>query len=88
MKKVIKKITAITLAFTILGTGSAVIKNSTPKSDNTIIAYAGGVPQQYCSHSYAIHDTKNDYYYCEACGKNLGKKLPVSVIVAIIKRYM
>ena len=32
--------------------------------------------------------TEDDYYYCEACGKNLGKKLPVSVIVAIIKRYM
>ena len=40
MKNVIKRIASIAMAFTLLGTGTAVTKTISPKSNNTIIASA------------------------------------------------
>ncbi|WP_295093582.1 hypothetical protein [Ruminococcus sp.] len=40
MKNVIKKIASIAMAFTLLGTGTAVTKTISPKSDNTLVASA------------------------------------------------
>ena len=40
MKNVIKKIAATAMAFTILGTGTAVTKSIAPKMDNSIVASA------------------------------------------------
>ena len=40
MKNVIKKIASIAMAFTLLGTGTAVTKNLNPKFDNTLVASA------------------------------------------------
>ena len=55
MKKAIKKIAAVAMAFTLLGTGTAVTKTISPKSDNTITAHAG-VPPQYCNHQCGTKD--------------------------------
>ena len=41
MKNVIKKIASIAMAFTLLGTGTAVTKTISPKSSNTLVASAG-----------------------------------------------
>ncbi len=40
MKTTIKKIAAAAMAFTLLGTGTAVTKTIAPKADNTIVAFA------------------------------------------------
>ncbi len=40
MKNTIRKIAAAAMAFTILGTGTAVTKTIAPKADNTIVACA------------------------------------------------
>ena len=40
MKNVIKKIASIAMAFTLLGTGTAVTKTISPKFDNTLVASA------------------------------------------------
>ncbi len=40
MKNTIKKIAAAAMAFTLLGTGTAVTKTIAPKADNTIVAFA------------------------------------------------
>ncbi len=45
MKNVIKKIASLTMAFTLLGTGTAVSKTIAPQFDNTIIANAAS-----CNH--------------------------------------
>lgn len=75
MKNVIKKVSAIAMAFTLLGTGSVVTKKVAPKSDNTLKAYAY-MPPQYCNHSYGRHMVYvvvgpyivNSYWCCNACG--------------------
>lgn len=40
MKNMIKKIAAAAMAFTLLGTGTAVTKTIAPKADNTLVASA------------------------------------------------
>ena len=50
MKNAIKKISAIAMAFTLLGVGSTLTKTVAPESNNALIAHAG-VPPQYCNHS-------------------------------------
>lgn len=83
MKNVIKKISAVAMAFTLLGTGIAATKTIAPEKDNTLTAQAY-MPPQYCSHNSGIH-----YYYyysyrsgnkgydvylkcCNSCGTPLG----------------
>lgn len=50
MKKAVKKIAAVAMAFTLLGTGTTVINTFSPKSDNTLVASAA------CNHSTARKD--------------------------------
>ena len=71
MKNTFKKIVAVAMAFTILGTGTAITKTVAPKFDNKITVYAGGVPQKYCKHPDRFNYNRNGYVYCEACGKRL-----------------
>ena len=40
MKKALKKLAAVAMAFTLLGTGTAVTKNIAPQANNSITAYA------------------------------------------------
>ncbi|WP_028515186.1 hypothetical protein [Ruminococcus flavefaciens] len=58
MKNVIKKIASIAMAFTLLGTGTAVTKTISPKSDNTLVAQAY-IPSQNCNHKYC---TRHAHY--------------------------
>lgn len=68
MKNTLKKIASIAMAFTLLGAGTAITKNVSPKSDNTITASAAC---QYHDGSYANGryitnyrlDTSNYSYY-------------------------
>lgn len=54
MNNIIKKITAITMAFTLLGSVTAIAKNVSPKSANTLTASAA------CKHhGYAYRTTSN-----------------------------
>ncbi len=71
MRKIIKKIVAIAMAFTLIGTGTAITKTISPKSDSIIIVYAGGVPQNHCDHPKRFQYDHNGYKCCEACGKRL-----------------
>ncbi|WP_295086900.1 hypothetical protein [Ruminococcus sp.] len=56
MKNVIKKISAFAMAFTLLGTGSAISKSITPMSENTLITHASG-GQESCMHDSVRIDT-------------------------------
>lgn len=60
MKNVIKKIAASVMAFTLLGTGTAITKTVSPKSDTTIVANAA------CNHNcgrYEMYSTWRTYGY-------------------------
>ena len=59
MKNIIKKITAITMAFTLLGSGTAIAKNVSPKSDNTLTASAATC----LHHGYRYSTTSNWVVY-------------------------
>ena len=65
MKNVIKKIAAISMAFSLLCAGSI----------NTFSAFAG-TPPQNCSHSSTYPRSGN--VYCEACGTKLGSATKLS----------
>ena len=54
MKNTFKKLTALAMAFTHLGTGTTISKAIAPKSDNTLTASAAG------KHNYVLS--------CDACG--------------------
>ncbi|WP_294411258.1 hypothetical protein [uncultured Ruminococcus sp.] len=60
MKNVIKKISAIALAFTLIGTGTAITKAIAPLEDNTLIASAeeNFVP---CAYAHGITHKCSEY---------------------------
>jgi hypothetical protein len=64
MKNVIKKISAVAMAFTLLGAGTAITK-----TDNSLKADAG-VPPQYCSHNCGWHNVT--YIYQCGCWYKIG----------------
>lgn len=77
MKNVLKKISAVAMAFTLLGAGTAVTKTVAPQSDNTMTAQAY-IPPQYCDHNCGTHSTLlhsykkgkyRVYEYAECCDK-------------------
>ena len=87
MKKVLKKIASVTMAFTLLGTGTVVTKIVSPKSDTTIIASAASCPR--CHDTYhakktrtvtVLHDAGCNYIYkftetyCPHCGYVYSRK--------------
>ena len=55
MKNLLKKISAVAMAFTLLGTGTAISKNS-PKPTNTLTAHAA-YNHNCCSYKYQIGST-------------------------------
>lgn len=79
MKNVIKKISAIAMALTLLGTGTAIIKKVDPKAANTLVACAAC---QYHDGSKLNGKTITNYdenkakktgaKYCKCCGKFTG----------------
>lgn len=72
MKNVIKKIAAAAMAFTLLGSGTAVIKNAAPKFDNSITASAASgytyVYDGYVSR-YAGRPMYAEYYQGRPTGR-------------------
>ena len=75
MKIVLKKISAVAMAFTLLGAGTAVTKTVSPKSDNSLTAQAY-MPPQYCNHNCGWHNCSFKYIggnlylcgFCDNCG--------------------
>ena len=47
LSKTLKKVTAAAMAFVLLGTGTAITKTVSPKSDNTLSASAAVYGQRY-----------------------------------------
>ena len=62
MKNVIKKISAIAMAFTLLSTGTAAIKTIAPQTVNTITASAAGGTCSHASGSWSSWRTTNTKY--------------------------
>lgn len=54
MNNVIKKIASITIAFTMLGTATAVTKTISPKSNNTLVASAEDLCQNVGNKKYKV----------------------------------
>ena len=76
MKNVLKKISAITLAFTLLGTGTAATKNVSSKSDNTLVAYAACQYHDGSRQNGKVivnYVPENGYRKCKCCGQITGK---------------
>ncbi len=74
MKKTIKKLVSIAMAFTLLGTGTAITKSVSPTSDNSITAHAG-IPPQYCNHNARWYwYNNNTQLICSACGSPMSLK--------------
>ncbi|MBR5683602.1 MAG: hypothetical protein IKW96_10095 [Ruminococcus sp.] len=70
MKNVIKKIAATAMAFTILGTGTAVTKSIAPQMDNSIVASAachahGQFVETAYEYRYDHTAKKWEVYYCD-----------------------
>ena len=79
MKNVIKKVAAVAMAFTLLGTGSAVTKTINPKFDTAITASAA-----YCNHvvgssSYGAWEDESKITYRGVC-KYVDKRQPVKCV--------
>ena len=70
MKSIIKKITAITMAFTLLGSGTAIAKNVSPKSDNTLTASAAT-----CQHHGYHYTTRSNWRPVLSKSYQIGPKL-------------
>jgi len=70
MNTIIKKISAIAMAFTLIGTGTAITKTISPKSNNTLVSYAATVGRntphihgQFVYHRYKTKNFKyNDFF--------------------------
>lgn len=58
MKNIIKKISAVAMAFTLLGAGSATIKTIAPQTDNTIVAEAA-----VCRHDGRWYGSYGNWFY-------------------------
>ncbi|SHM12459.1 hypothetical protein [Ruminococcus flavefaciens] len=87
MKNTIKKITAIAMAFTLLGTGTAISKSVNPQSSSTLVANAADYcPSHNGTYTYDSYDyvgivERNGKHYieynrfkatkCAVCGKLL-----------------
>ena len=69
MKNIIKKIAAVTMAFTLLGAGSVITTKISPKSDNKITAEAATC--QHHGYRYGVRRGNTMYVYCGICGKLL-----------------
>lgn len=67
MKNIIKKITAVAMAFTLLGVGSVITNNDSTKSENAITAEAAGC-QHHC-YRYGVRSGNRMYVHCGNCGK-------------------
>ena len=67
MKNIIRKISAIALAFTLLGTSTAITKTIAPKSDNTLVASAATCPNchggSYWTSWSDWHETNVEYHW-------------------------
>lgn len=85
MKNILKKISAVALAFTLLGTGTVITRNVSPKASNTLTANA--ISCDNC-HGGSYHiSTRYEYVwggrriyvfeetYCSLCGKVLSSHL-------------
>lgn len=68
MNNVMKKIAAVAMAFTVLGTGAAVTKTISPKTSNSITAYAIGGNQNYAKYE----KPKSTYNYGRSVGQRAG----------------
>lgn len=72
MKNVIKKVSAIAMAFTLLGTGTVVSETVAHKSNNTLIAQAGATTtyrySQYWSDFFG-QPAYYEYYYGSPTGR-------------------
>ncbi len=83
MKNVIKKISAIAMAFTLLSTGTAAIKTIVPQTDNTIIASAAGGECNHAGSWSSWRTTRTEWgflikkeyqertYTCIRCGHHI-----------------
>jgi outer membrane protein assembly factor BamB len=85
MKSVLKKIAATAMAFTLLGTGTAITQTVSPKSDNTLVASAA------CNHKREYESTEF-YGYAIVDGdpifdSKVEKKNGRTVITPVIKGY-
>lgn len=70
MKNVIKKISAIAMAFTLFGTGSTIAKNNSTESKNGLTASAAWCPAYNCQHySVRVQDRVDGFtaYYTDMC---------------------
>ncbi len=75
MKKLITKVSAIAMAALLLGTGTALTKTISPKSDNVLTAHAkfcSGSHDYHYSYSYSFKQNGTvycyDVYVCSRCG--------------------
>ena len=60
MRKFIKKITAIALAFTLIGAETAITKTIAPQANNSITAYAATCNHCHCGSLYVITYEKTE----------------------------
>ena len=81
MKNVIKRISAVAMAFTLLGTGTVITKKISPKSYNTLTASAA------CSHNcryYSSYSPVGDYIFEYAVCSNCNKRM---YLIRVLPRW-
>ncbi|MBE6857822.1 MAG: hypothetical protein E7498_00090 [Ruminococcus sp.] len=70
MKNVIKKIAAVAMAFTMLGTGTAITETIAPKTNNSIVASAASYAPT-CKHSGSTYKTYSAWWYIGGVEQNI-----------------
>ena len=80
MNNIIKKVSAIAMAFTLLGTGTTIVKTVSPKSDNTLVASAK------IHREYGDPDTPEYWVNAPSSYDNFYQGCPYNVKVAWIQR--
>ena len=74
MKNVLKKIAAAAMAFTLIGTGSAISTSKTTKTDNSLTANAASSCKHNCRHYsqyFPVGDYIFEYAYCCNCNARI-----------------
>lgn len=81
MKNAFKKLAAVAMAFTLLGTGTAVSKTIAPQTDNTLTASACNFHGQFRGIRFenVLYRAGNGWYetreavvqYCQECGSTM-----------------
>lgn len=86
MKNVIKKIAAVAMAFTMLGTGTAITETIAPKTNNSIVASAASYAPSTCKHSGSTYKTYSNWWDIVSSFTYYNEDLRCNVTISLVTK--